>query len=82
MRGKKAKLIRKAVKNIFGIDKTNIQYIEQERVIVVKGWVNVDGELVEKSVPIKAMGERTHAPNTFKDRVKFFKNMVRQGVGV
>ena len=79
MNGSRAKQVRKLVRQLYGLVKGIPSYDEQEHVIVVKGWVEEDGKMVEKSVPIKAKGQRTHKKGTFGERVNFFKSMVRQG---
>ena len=79
MNGSRAKQIRKIVRQLYGLVKGEPQYIDQERVIVINGWVNEDGKMVQKAVPIKAMGQRTHKPNTFGERRNFFRHKVRLG---
>ena len=79
MNGSRAKQVRKIVRQLYGLVKGEPEYIEQERVIVIKGWVEEDGKMVEKAVPIKAKGQRTHKPNTFGERRNYFRNMVRLG---
>jgi len=80
MRGKRIKQIRAIVKALHGLVFTrDVEYDQLESVVMIKGWVNVDGKMVEKSVPIKAMGQRTHKKGTYKDRINSFKGLVKQG---
>ena len=78
MRGSRAKQIRKLVKKVHNLVKGVPAYDTIDHVVMIKGWVNEEGVMVQKNVPVQKK-QRTHKPNTFKFYVNFYKGLVREG---